>query len=352
MPTALSPGEQILHYRVIQKIGEGGMGVVFKAEDVRLKRTVAVKLLQPAISEDAKARERFLREARAASTIDHPNLCTIYTVDEAADGSLLLVMAYYQGRTLAQLLDDGPAEITLIRSVGQQAAAGLHAAHMAGIVHRDIKPGNIFLLHSGTVKILDFGLSRITHESQLTAPHQVMGTLAYMPPEQLAGERVDHRADIWALGAVLYEMAAGHSPFRQPTQSAMIAAINAGRYVPLHQTRPDLPDSIQAAVYGALRLHPHERHASAAEFLAALDGTVDAHATQAIADADVSSGPDGAFAPTQIHPLGGAAATRTRLRNASHKSEAAQSLSIAVLPLENVSLTGRMTTSAMACQTS
>lgn len=349
MPTALSSGEQILHYRVIQKIGEGGMGVVFKAEDVRLKRTVAVKLLQPAISEDPRARERFLREARAASTIDHPNLCTIYTVEEAPDGSLLLVMAYYQGKTLAQLLNDGPADLAVIRSVGQQTAAGLHAAHMSGIVHRDIKPGNIFLLDSGMVKILDFGLSRIAHEKQLTATHQVIGTLAYMPPEQLAGNRVDHRADIWALGAVLYEMAAGHSPFRQSSQSATITAITAGRYIPLHHIRPDLPNTIQLAVERALRLHPHERHASAAELLALLNEEIVAPVTSEIAPtsqirtevtftSNVTELGSSSIAPTEILSRDSLPETRIdRARFPPKENERKRRSSIAVLPMQNVS---------------
>ena len=173
MPMSLSPGEQLLHYRLIRKIGEGGMGMVYEAEDTRLGRTVAIKLMQPSISENVDLRARFLREAQAASALDHPNLCTIYTVEDAPDGSLLLVMAYYRGQTLAQFLRSrGQVDAARIRDVGRQMAAGLHAAHMAGIVHRDIKPGNIFLLQSGTVKILDFGLSRIAHQRQLTQPQR------------------------------------------------------------------------------------------------------------------------------------------------------------------------------------
>ncbi len=343
MRTALSPGEQILHYRVIEKIGEGGMGVVFKAEDLRLKRTVAVKLLQPSIAEDPLARERFLREARAASTIDHPNLCSIYTVEEAADGSLLLVMAYCEGKTVAQLLNRGPLEMTLIRSVGRQTAAGLHAAHMSGIIHRDIKPGNIFLLHSGTVKILDFGLSRIAHEHQLTAPHQVMGTLSYMPPEQLAGDRVDHRADIWALGVVLYEMAAGHSPFSQPSQAATVAAITSGRYIPLRDTRPDLPHSVHTAVERALRLQPHERHSSAAEFMALLsDESVTQEITptkQTFTGMTLPPAPRGSStAPTEVFERGSVPAARTdRASSQFNEREQRRGSSIAVLPMQNVS---------------
>ena len=267
------PGDQLLHYRLIRKIGEGGMGVVYEAEDTRLGRVVAIKLLQPTFSGHTEVRERFLREARAASAIDHPNLCTIYTVEELPDGALLLVMARYEGQTIAELIQkSGRLDADLVREIGRQTAAGLHAAHMRGIVHRDIKPGNIFLLQSGDVKILDFGLSRLPDQNQLTKPHQVMGTLAYMPPEQVAGSDIDHRADIWALGAVLYELAVGHPPFRQATTAATIAAITEGRYVPLRFIRPEFPKPLLLAVEGALRFSPGERHASAADMRTLLEG--------------------------------------------------------------------------------
>lgn len=346
MQMAFNSGDELLQYRLVRKLGEGGMGVVFEAEDIRLQRTVAIKVLQPSISEDVEMRERFLREARAASAIDHPNLCTIYTVETAPDGSLLLVMAYYRGQTLSELIQRGPVEISRIRDIGRQAASGLHAAHMSGIVHRDIKPGNIFLLNSGTVKILDFGLSRFIHQQQFTAPHKVMGTLAYMPPEQLAGEPVDYRADIWALGVVIYEMAAGHSPFRQATQSATMTAIAAGRYVPLHHARPDLPNSIHMAVGGALRLHPHERHASAADILSLLSddpegeamlGRPSAAASGANHALTVTAGFSGAWdvetKSFQEHPASGTAATA----RSSPAQPSRGSSSIAVLPMQNVS---------------
>ena len=350
MQMAFNPGDELLQYRLVRKIGEGGMGVVFEAEDIRLQRTVAIKVLQPSISEDVEMRERFLREARAASAIDHPNLCTIYTVETAPDGSLLLVMAYYRGQTLSELILRGPVDIARIRDIGRQAASGLHAAHMSGIVHRDIKPGNIFLLNSGTVKILDFGLSRFVHQQQFTAPHKVMGTLAYMPPEQLAGEPVDYRADIWALGAVIYEMAAGHSPFRQATQSATMTAIAAGRYVPLHHARPDLPNSIHRVVMGALRLHPHERHASAAEILTLLSEGLDTDTTSGIIPVD--SRPDHSsviLAPTVTADFVAPSEVETKTFTAHASNASARTSaplpgsagqgtsSIAVLPMQNVS---------------
>ena len=340
MQTAFTSGDQLLHYRLVRKIGEGGMGVVYEAEDQRLSRTVAVKLLQSSVSSDKAARERFLREARAASAIDHPNLCTIHAVEETPDGSLLLVMALYRGQTLAELLRRGPIDLPRLRSIASQAATGIHAAHMAGIVHRDIKPANIFLLPSGTVKILDFGLSRMSHLQQLTAPHTMMGTLAYMPPEQLAGSDVDHRADIWALGVVIYEMAAGHTPFQQSTHTATIAAITSGRYIPLHQARPDLPPSIHAAVDRALQLAANARHTSAAEFLDALleEG---AHATAPQLTSALTSMPTAIYPGSTGNGETQALITHPPAINASAwntmPGPAKGGSSIAVLPLQNVS---------------
>lgn len=343
-----SPGDRILRYRLIRKIGEGGMGVVYEAEDTRLGRTVAIKLLQPSISENDEVRQRFLREARAASALDHPNLCTIYTVEEMPDGALLLVMAYYRGQTVADLIKKiGRMDAERIRDIGRQAAAGLHVAHMSGIVHRDIKPGNIFILQSGTVKILDFGLSRIANQSQLTKPQQVMGTLAYMPPEQLAGDMIDHRADIWALGVVLYEMAVGHPPFRQSTTAATISAITECRYVPLSLIRTDLPKSIVMAVDGALRLSRNERHSSAADLLSYLeDGAV----SMPLRDFEspgfappapaVSTDSSANFAPTEmVAPGSGLDSGLIGASGAARGSDSqlATGISIAVLPFRNVS---------------
>lgn len=331
MQATVQIGEMLLHYRLLRHLGSGGMGVVYEAEDTRLGRTVAVKLLHADISNDNEARQRFMREARAASTIDHPNLCTIHAIEEAPSGALLLVMALYRGRTLADLLLQGPLEPERITAIGRQIADGLHAAHMAGIIHRDIKPANIFLLNSGIPKILDFGLSRIAHQSQLTSPQQVMGTLAYMPPEQLCGDHVDHRADIWALGAVLYEMAAGHPPFQHASQAGVMAAIARAQFPPLHELRPDLPAHIHHAVQGALRLHPHERHASVAELLRVFDPAA------GVATGRSFSASEGSYAETLTLPprsqSSGTAATSMRATG----PPVARATAIAVLPLENLS---------------
>jgi serine/threonine-protein kinase len=336
MLMSFQAGEHLLHYRLVRQIGEGGMGIVFEAEDERLGRTVAIKRLRASFSEDPGLRERFLREARAASAVDHPNLCTIYAVEEAPDGSLLLVMAFYRGQTLAELVKKGPLDHAKITDLGGQVAAGLHAAHMRGIVHRDVKPANIFLLHPATVKILDFGLSRGAHLQQLTAPHQVMGTLAYMPPEQLAGSDVDHRADVWALGAVLYEMATGHSPFRKPTPSATMAAITRADYLPLHKARPDLPRSLHEAVERALRISPQDRHASAADMLALLRGHADTVRDVAITLRSAQQETTVAFAAWAGERSAATTSMPATAHNSALFSEKA-GLSVAVLPMQNVS---------------
>ncbi|HTV82243.1 MAG TPA: protein kinase [Acidobacteriaceae bacterium] len=345
MSTATSPGDLLLHYRVVRKLGEGGMGVVFEAEDTRLGRTVAIKLLQQSISNHPDSRARFLREARAASALDHPNLCTIYTVEEAPDGALLLVMACYRGQTLAELLaKNGALETNRIRDIGRQIATGLHAAHMAGILHRDIKPGNVFLVQSGGVRILDFGLSRIVHETRLTEPHQILGTLAYMSPEQLAGESLDHRSDIWSLGAVLYEMAAGHGPFRHSTPGATCGAIARADYMSLDEVRPGLPDSLLTAVDRCLRVHPHERHSSAAEVARLLSLEASAPApgetvAQPLGDSTAEFAAEALPRRIRAEPLparSSDSASGSR-RAGSFDSDLDTEPSIAVLPMRNLS---------------
>jgi serine/threonine protein kinase/tetratricopeptide (TPR) repeat protein len=340
MISAIIPGDQILHYRVTRKLGEGGMGVVFEAEDLRLGRTVAIKFLQNLIAEDKEMRTRFLREARAASAMDHPNLCTIYSAEETPEGTLLLVMACYRGQTLAELLAKGGAlDSHKIMEIGCQIAAGLHAAHLSGVVHRDIKPGNVFLVQGGGLKILDFGLSRMLDETRLTMSRHAMGTLEYMPPEQLAGNQVDHRADLWALGAVLYEMAAGHPPFRRPSPAAICAAIARGEYIPLNEIRPGLPFSLLRTVEQCLRVEPHARHSSAAEILRLLkDETISTGAEPAFALSD---------APTVVvSPELRASAARTDRAASAPVAPNSTNLfgkvqdggvSVAVLPMRNLS---------------
>ena len=204
-------GKTISHYRITEKLGEGGMGVVYKAEDVKLDRPVALKFLAAHLLESDEARRRFMREAKAAAALDHPNVCTVYEVDES-DGAIFIAMAFLEGRTLDELVATRPLTIEKALDIAIQAAEGLESAHQKSIVHRDIKPSNLMVLDGSSrplLKIMDFGLARLTGASKLTQNTTSMGTAAYMSPEQTSGAEVDGRADIWALGVVLYELLTG-----------------------------------------------------------------------------------------------------------------------------------------------
>ena len=211
-------GQTLSHYRLVARLGGGGMGVVYKAEDTRLRRPVALKFISEELSRDPDALSRFAREAQAASALNHPNICTIHDIGEQ-DGRSFIVMRYLEGTTLAERLAAGSLSLNTLLDIGIQIADALDAAHTAGIIHRDIKPANVFIGSRGPVKVLDFGVAKIrdAHQAEVTTiagtrQGAVMGTVAYMAPEQAAGETVDHRADIWSFGVVLYEMATGRRP--------------------------------------------------------------------------------------------------------------------------------------------
>lgn len=204
-------------YKIIQELGKGGMGVVYKAEDTRLKRPVALKFLPADLTRDPEARERFVQEAQAASQIDHPNICAIHEIDETEDGRTFIVMAYYEGESLREKIKRSPLPLQEAMDIGIQVARGLGQAHKKGIIHRDIKPANIIVTADGVTKIVDFGLAKLSDRLALTRAGTVMGTVAYMSPEQARGEDVDQRTDLWALGVVLYEMLTGELPFRGTT---------------------------------------------------------------------------------------------------------------------------------------
>ena len=207
-------GKTISHYQIVEKLGEGGMGVVYKAEDTKLKRTVALKFLPPALSSNREANERFIQEAQAASALEHPNICTIYEIDETEDGQMFIVMACYEGESLKKKIEREPLELESAINIASQIAAGLARAHEAGITHRDIKPANLMVTERGEVKILDFGLAKLARRAQLTKTGSTVGTVAYMSPEQAQGQEVDNRTDIWSLGVVMYEMLTGQLPFK------------------------------------------------------------------------------------------------------------------------------------------
>jgi len=215
-------GTRVSHFIVLEKLGGGGAGEVFKAEDKRLKRIVALKFLKTELLEDDAARARFLREARSASMLDHPNICTVYEIDETPDGLVFIAMSLCEGGSLKNRLEHGPLPVEEALDVAIQVAKGLECAHGKGIMHRDIKPANIMLTADGTVKLADFGLARLADQEKITMTGSTLGTAAYMSPEQASGETTDERTDIWSLGVVLYEMLTGSLPFRSEYAASVL----------------------------------------------------------------------------------------------------------------------------------
>jgi serine/threonine protein kinase len=203
-----SPGTVISHYRIIEKIGAGGMGVVYKAEDTRLKRTVALKCLPPRLICDAEAKERFEHEARAASALNHANITTIYEIDEV-EGQCFIAMEYIEGKSIREIATEKSLSLPEILDISIQMAGGLNAAHERGVIHRDVKSANIMVTTKGRVKIMDFGLAKLRGVTRLTKTGTTLGTLQYMSPEQVQGKDVDNRSDLFSLGVVLYEMITG-----------------------------------------------------------------------------------------------------------------------------------------------
>jgi len=263
-------GRIISHYRILEKLGEGGMGVVYKAEDTRLKRIVALKFLPPALTRDSDAKERFVREAQAASVLDHPNICTIYEVDEV-EGQTFIAMACVEGESLKDKIQEGPLEVDEAISITIQVAEGLEEAHEKGIVHRDIKSANIMVTPKGQPRIMDFGLAKLaTAETKLTRTGSPMGTIAYMSPEQARGEEVDHRTDIWSLGVVLYEIVTGQLPFRGEYEPAIMYSILNENPKPISALRDEVSVALENVVETALAKNPVERYQSAADLVADL----------------------------------------------------------------------------------
>src|SRR5690348_7880125 len=260
-------GRTISHFNLREALGAGGMGVVYRADDTRLGRVVALKFLFPHYNLDASAKARFLREARAAAALDHPNLCVIHEVGTGDEGWLFLAMALYEGETLrARLTRDGAIHVREALQIARQIAEGLRAAHAAGIVHRDLKPGNVMLVPDGTVRILDFGLAKARDQS-LSESGVRFGTVSYMSPEQVRGGNVDGRSDLWALGVVLYEMLTGRKPFGGDEDVAIAHAILHDDPECPSTNRDDISAAVEYTVGRLLEKQPAMRYADAAELL-------------------------------------------------------------------------------------
>ncbi len=253
-------GRTISHYRILEKLGEGGMGVVYKAEDTKLDRFVALKFLPHHLGQSEEEKKRFVHEARVASALDHNNICTVYEIDETDDGQLFIAMACYDGESLKETINRGPMAIEEAIDVAIQISLGLTRAHGERIIHRDIKPANILITGDATVKIVDFGLAKLIDRTVLTKEGTTLGTAAYMSPEQTKGDGVDSRTDIWALGVVLYEMITGKRPFRGDYEQAVLYSILNEDPEPITNLRAGVPIEIERIVEKALQKNPAARY--------------------------------------------------------------------------------------------
>jgi dienelactone hydrolase/predicted Ser/Thr protein kinase len=259
-------------YRILGELARGGMGVVYRAEDLKLKRTVALKFLSPELTLEPEARERFVHEAQAASELDHPNICTIHEIDETEAGQMYIAMAYYRGESLREKIKRGPVGVEEALGLTLQLARGLDKAHQRGIVHRDIKPANILVTEDGLVKIVDFGLARLARGTRVTRTGTTLGTVAYMSPEQAQGQEVDRRTDLWSLGVVLYEMLTGQLPFKGEREASLLYAIVHEQPQRLKSVKPEVPPDLERIVQRALEKKPEARYSSGGELLKDLQG--------------------------------------------------------------------------------
>jgi len=260
-------GQTVSHYKIVTKLGEGGMGVVYKAQDTKLDRPVALKFLPPELTRDPDAKQRFVHEAKAASALQHNNICAIHEIDETEDGRMFICMDYYEGATLRQKTVDGPLPVDEAMDFAVQAAEGLAKAHQAGMVHRDIKSANLIATTDGVIKIVDFGLAKLAGQTRVTMTGTTVGTVAYMSPEQARGGDIDHRTDIWALGVVLYEMLAGQLLFRSDHAHAVTFQILHESPSPITALRAGIPMELERIVNRCLEKNPCDRYQHARELV-------------------------------------------------------------------------------------
>jgi TolB-like protein/tetratricopeptide (TPR) repeat protein/tRNA A-37 threonylcarbamoyl transferase component Bud32 len=265
-------GRTISHYKILSKLGEGGMGVVYQAEDLKLKRTVALKFLPPELTRDKDAKTRFVHEAQAASALQHHHICTIHEIDETPDGRLFIAMDCYEGETLKEKISRGPLALEEAVDLAIQIGEGLLEAHEAGIVHRDVKPGNILITRKGVVKIVDFGLAKLSGQTKMTKTGATVGTAAYMSPEQARGDEVDFRTDIWSWGVMLYEMLTGRAPFKGEAELALLYSITNQDPETVTVLRPEVPLELERVVMRALEKDPKKRAFSMGEVVESLQG--------------------------------------------------------------------------------
>jgi serine/threonine protein kinase/dienelactone hydrolase len=263
----LTPGTLLADkYKIVKVVGRGGMGIVYKAEDTKLKRNIALKFLPPELTRDKEARERFVLEAQAAAALSHPNICTIHEICEE-EGKSFIAMEYIEGQSLKARMEKVPLGVEKVLDIAIQVAEGLDEAHEKGIIHRDIKSANIMFTYKGQAKIMDFGLAKVKGGTLLTREGTTLGTVAYMSPEQARGQEVDHRSDIWSLGVVLYEMFSGKLPFIGDREASILYSVVHEEPKPLKAIKPDIPVELQQIINRALKKKPESRYQEAGEML-------------------------------------------------------------------------------------
>lgn len=340
-------GKTISQYRIVDKLGQGGMGVVYRAEDVKLHRFVAIKMLPYEIGADEEQKARFLQEARAASAIDHPNIGAIYEIDETPDGDLFIAMAYYEGETLRERIRRGELSLDEALGIGGQIARGMERAHARGIIHRDLKPANIIITPDGTVKIIDFGLAKFVAGAQLTRTGVSVGTVAYMSPEQINSQAVDARSDIWALGVILHEMLTGEHPFRGDFETALLYSIANDSPTPTSERRAGIPEYLSQLISRCLEKDPAKRVQQMSEIAPILSPSPSSHSgVPGVLSVASGTAPRGAasrvfrktptvFVAATVLLLAGAWYAWRFMQGPGSAPSAGESLSLAVLPLAN-----------------
>jgi serine/threonine protein kinase/tetratricopeptide (TPR) repeat protein len=327
----------ISHYKIIEKIGSGGMGIVYKAQDQKLDRFVALKFLPPHLTTSEDEKQRFIHEAKAASSLDHNNICNIYEIDETEDGQLFISMACYEGETLDNKIKDKPLPIDEAIDISIQIAQGLAKAHEKGIVHRDIKPANIMLTDDNVVKILDFGLAKLSTQTKLTKESTTLGTVSYMSPEQAKGEEVDHRTDIWSLGVILYEMLTGQLPFKGDYESAVIYSIVNETQEPVTALRTGVPMELERIINKCHQKGPGDRYQHVDELIVDLKGLKNESTSIPTKEEEQRKRSKSFLLPVAILSILILIVVGYFLINPGEKSTSGWENSIAVLPFENIS---------------